>query len=73
MQTEISTPRLGDVQVNATDYAGEIVVERFGYFNFNDEPGWSVPAWEEQGCPDLAGPFANVEQAQAALRNDQPV
>ena len=60
-------PRLGAIQVNATDYDGKIVVERFGFYN-GDEPMWAVPAWEECGQSGLRGPFATVADAERAIR-----
>jgi hypothetical protein len=59
-------PKIGTVQVNDTGYAGEIVIERFGYSNA-PEPHWSVPAWEERGMGSLAGPFGSRLEAQVAL------
>lgn len=59
-------PRLGDCRVNSSDYRGDIVIEQFGYWN-RPEPCWAVPAWDERGDADLAGPFTTVAEAQAAL------
>jgi len=53
-------------QVNDTDYDGEIVVEFYG-FHGRDELLWAVPAWDEQGYPELSGPFDTRGEAQAAL------
>lgn len=61
-----SEHRAGDVRVNATDYDEGIVVERLGYFNQPDL-WWAVPAWEEQGLPELAGPFSSTEEAEQVL------
>lgn len=66
MPVTCTNPRVGDVQVNATDYDGEIVVEQLGYWN--GELCWAVPAWDERGYGDLEGPFASVAQAEAAVR-----
>ena len=35
----------------------------------NDHPryGWSVPAWEERGHGDLAGPFVTLAEARGVL------
>lgn len=60
-------PRLGAIQVNSTDYDGDIVVERFDFWN-QPEPFWAVPAWDEGGAAPLAGPFASVAEAEAAIR-----
>lgn len=49
------------IRVNATDYEGRIVIERV------TDGDWAVPAWDEQGCPDLSGPFATVKEAEMAL------
>lgn len=62
-------PKLGTLQVNTTDY-DSIVIERFDYSNL-PEPHWSVPAWEECGLGNLAGPFASRAEAQQALDNYQ--
>lgn len=52
-------------QVNATDYDGDVVVEVVNINGRAVDP--HVPAWEEQGHGDLAGPFANEAEAFAAL------
>jgi hypothetical protein len=67
MTDQTIKPRLGSLQVNATDY-GDIVIECFGYAGGFDGPIWMVPAWEEQGRGDLAGPFSTVAAAKRALR-----
>ena len=66
MSTALIPASLGALQVNAADYGAAIVIERFSYWGTPD-PQWAVPAWEEWGRPDLAGPFATVAQAQSAL------
>lgn len=68
MQT--TQPRQGDIRANATDYDGEIVVEMFGYYGMSGR-GWHVPAWDERGEPDLAGPFASVADAERAVSVSQ--
>jgi len=59
-------PRDGDLRVNAFDY-DEIVVEMLGYWN-GPVLGWAVPAWEEWGHPELAGPFEDADRAARAIR-----
>ncbi len=59
--------RPGALRVNATDY-DEIVIEQFNYWN-RDEPSWAVPAWEEWGEGDLAGPFTSADEAKRVLHN----
>jgi hypothetical protein len=44
------------VQVNTQDYASGVVVESVRAQN--------VPAWDEMGFPELAGPFASREEAE---------
>lgn len=61
-------PRDGALRANATDYDGEIVIERFGYWQ-GAEPHWAVPAWEEEGRAELAGPFSSLASAERAIRN----
>ena len=51
------------IRVNSTDYASGIVIELLSW----DDVTWNVPAWEERGCSELAGPFESVAQAQAVL------
>lgn len=63
-------PRLGDKQVNATDYDGQIVIEQYDFHGIA-HPSWAVPAWEERGLSNLAGPFETVEQAKAALEAEE--
>lgn len=60
-------PRLQSLQVNSTDYDGDIVIEQFSYWSMQDGPSWAVPAWDESGASNLAGPFASHAEAQAAL------
>lgn len=50
--------RYGDIRANDTDYDGIVVVEMF----YGDR--WAVPAWEEKGEPDFAGPFDSICAAQ---------
>ena len=59
-------PRLGEVRINDTEYDGDIVIERFDYWQY-DEPHWDVPDWEETSLSDLAGPFLDYADAQSAL------
>jgi hypothetical protein len=66
-------PKLGDTRVNSTDYDGDVVIEQYTYWGFNDSPGWCVPAWEERGVWDLAGPFASHAEAQEALTRYESV
>ena len=58
---------VGDVQVNATDYEGRIVIEELGYWCLELQPHWAVPAWEERGFPELEGPFSCVKDAEDAV------
>ena len=44
------------VRVNSQDYETDIVVESVRT--------QSVPAWDEMGLPELAGPFASREEAE---------
>ncbi len=55
-------PSYGDIRANDTDY-GDVVVEMY----YGDH--WAVPAWEEWGSADLAGPFATKANADRAVRN----
>jgi len=58
---------LGTLQVSSPqDYEGGYMIERFDYCGL-DNPAWHVPAWEEVGLCNLAGPFATVADAQKAL------
>lgn len=61
-------PKIGSIQVNTSDYASGVVVECFDYHNRN-QPMWAVPAWDEQGWPniELAGPFATRADAERAI------
>lgn len=58
--------KLGDVRVNSMDYDGDVVIEQYGYHG-QAAPCWAVPAWEERGDADLAGPFATRAEANAAV------
>lgn len=61
-------PRDGAIRANDTEYDGDIVVEMFGFWQSGE--GWAVPAWEEMGRADLAGPFASIDAAKRAIRAD---
>lgn len=62
-------PKLNDIQVNSTEYESGIVIEQYRYWQ-GAEPQWAVPAWDECGCPDLAGPFASVFEAEQAIKRE---
>ena len=62
-----TAPKSGDIRVNEFDYDGDIVVEQLSHWN-GQEMHWAVPAWEERGHPDLAGPFEDVASARRAVR-----
>jgi len=57
--------RPGDIRVNSTDYDGDVVIEQYAHWNCGLT--WAVPAWEERGDGDLAGPFVNRAEAEDAL------
>ena len=59
---------LGSLQVSEAGVYGDELfrVEEFGFWS-SPEPSWATPDWIERGLPDLAGPFASRELAQAAL------
>lgn len=65
MQPTDYIPSLGTIRANGTDYDGGVKLERLG------ADGWAVPAWEEQGLGDLAGPFPSWEAAAFALASAQ--
>ena len=58
--TTTATP-YGTIRANSTDYDSGIQLERFG------AGGWGVPAWDEEGLPDLKGPFLTIQAAASAL------
>lgn len=60
-------PANGSLQVNSTDYDGDIVIEMFSYWGINSGPSWAVPAWDECGEAAFSGPFSSHEEAQLAL------
>lgn len=70
-KTVYAKPKVGDLHVNTTDYDGDIVIERFGILGYDGcgraRVDWAVPAWDEMGSPDLAGPFDSSATAQVAL------
>lgn len=61
---QFTKPRDGAIRVNDAEYDG-IVIEMFGFWQSGE--GWAVPAWEEMGRADLAGPFSNHAAAQRAI------
>lgn len=63
-------PREGDMRpVNLVKYRADGSqgwgVSRFESTGYGSD--WVIPAWEEEGKPDLAGPFADEYKAQAAI------
>jgi len=43
------------------EYRGDVLIETDWY------EGWAVAPWDEWGVPELCGPFASIEAAQAVL------
>lgn len=60
--------KIGAIAVNTADYEDRIVIECFDYHGSDHWASWAVPAWDEQGAPELAGPFSTAEEADEALR-----
>ena len=63
-------PREGDMRpVNLGKYRADGSqgwgVSRFESTGYGSD--WVIPAWDEEGKPDLAGPFADEHKAQAAI------
>jgi hypothetical protein len=49
------------------DLGEGFVIEQCRHWNFNDEPSWAIPAWEEMGCDHLSGVFPTRSAAEAAI------
>lgn len=56
---------------NSSSEAGFVIAQYSSNSPYGS--GWMVPAWEEQGRPQLAGTFPDKESAEAAIASDASV